>query len=223
LDRRTGLHVVLSAWFAHYLEVQGYYARKVSATALTRLFALDDPRIASFMTQGDLIPNAANAGKIVTRSMSRTNPDQYTTVPATAKIVKLLLAEVDMDVESQFARSGGAGLSAVLDHADLGDEDGWEDDADGESLDEPAAGPDYGMLSAYAMGAGLACSDDGEDYGEDEDDQDIQADPIYNQDLNVALGSFLKEVVHSGRYGFSASIEPLLTDREKKTLGKACT
>ncbi|PIA12790.1 ARM repeat-containing protein, partial [Coemansia reversa NRRL 1564] len=93
LESRSGLHVVLSAWLANYLDVQGYYSRKVSAVGLMRLFALGDARIKSFMVQGDLISNRANCDKIITRSMSRTNPDQYTTIPAPAKIVKLLLAE----------------------------------------------------------------------------------------------------------------------------------
>ncbi|KAJ1735343.1 hypothetical protein LPJ61_000591 [Coemansia biformis] len=222
LDGRSGLHVMLSAWFTHFLDVQGYYARKVSATALTRLFALNDPRVGSFMAQGDLIPNAANAGKIVTRSMSRTNPDQYTAIPATAKIVKLLLAEMDMDVESQFARSGGAGLSAVLDHVDMGDEDGWEDDGDGDSLDEQDPECGYGRLSDFISEGGIMDSGGGEDGDEDEDDEDVQADPIYNQDLNEALGAFLKQLVGSDHSDFRASIEPLLTERERKTLGKIC-
>ncbi|KAJ1814893.1 hypothetical protein LPJ60_005900, partial [Coemansia sp. RSA 2675] len=100
---RTGLHVVLSAWFKNYLDVQGYYSRKVSAVALTRLYALGDPRISDVVVQGDIVPNSANKGKIVTRSMSRSNPDQYTQIPAAAKIVKLLLAELEMDVEGAFA------------------------------------------------------------------------------------------------------------------------
>ncbi|KAJ2707788.1 hypothetical protein H4R19_004872, partial [Coemansia spiralis] len=110
--------------------------------------------------------------------------------------------------------------------ADLGDDDdddGWEDGGGGDSLDEPSAGPDYGLLSGYAGGADLVYSDDGEGCDDDdEDDEDIQADPIYNQDLNVALGSFLKELVHSGHPDFNVSIEPLLTDRERKTLAKVC-
>ncbi|KAJ2827011.1 hypothetical protein IWW50_002095, partial [Coemansia erecta] len=135
-DGRSGLEVVLSVWFKNYLDVQGYYNRKVSAVALTRLFVLGDARVNSLIVPGDLIPNAANNGKIVTRSMSRTNPDQFTQIPASAKMAKLLLAEIELDVESTFARSGGAGLSAVVDAADLGnadgggDDDDWEDDGD---------------------------------------------------------------------------------------------
>ncbi|KAJ2139617.1 hypothetical protein IW139_000417 [Coemansia sp. RSA 353] len=211
---RSGLEVVLSVWFKSYLDVQGYYNRKISAVALTRLFTLNDARINSLVVPGDLIPNAANNGKIVTRSMSRTNPDQFTQIPASAKIIKLLLAEIEMDVESTFARSGGAGLSAVIDEDELdndGGDDGWEDDG----------GDGLGDTDAFGYLDDLAGSDFDDD--DDEDDEDIQADPIYNQDLNEALGSFFKQAVQSDQSSFRTSIVPLLTDREQTVLSKICS
>ncbi|KAI9504192.1 armadillo-type protein, partial [Coemansia spiralis] len=215
---QSGLHIVLSAWFKNYLDVQGYYSRKVSAVALTRLFLLGDPRVNDFVTQGDLVPNAANNGKIVTRSISRVNPDQYTQIPAAAKIVKLLLAEVDMDVESMFARASGAGLNAVVDNVDLGNDDGsddedWEDDGDYASQGGPGAVDKYSYLSGLVD---TAIDLDEED--DDDDDEDVLADPIYSQDLNEALGSFMRQVVQSNQNGFHERIEPTLTAKEKDIL-----
>ncbi|KAJ2601154.1 hypothetical protein GGF39_001395 [Coemansia sp. RSA 1721] len=219
-DGRSGLPIVLDAWFRNFLDIQGYYSRKVSAVALTRLFALEDPRVAGLVVQGDLIPNAANRGKIVTRSISRTNPDQYTQIPATAKIVKLLLAEIEMDVESMFARHDGAGLSSVVDEADLerdgADVDDWEDDADYDLHDGADFGGKYDYLSEFIDG-GIDMDEVDDD---DDDDEDVLADPIYNQDLNETLGSFLQQVVQSDKAGFRAAIEPTLTEKEGALLGK---
>ncbi|KAJ2383051.1 hypothetical protein GGI05_005447 [Coemansia sp. RSA 2603] len=220
-DGRSGLQVVLDAWFRNFLDIQGYYSRKVSAVALTRLFALADPRVSSISVQGDLIPNSANKGKIVTRSMSRTTPDQFTQVPATAKIIKLLLAEVEMDIESMFARHDGAGLSSVLDQDGLdrdgdGDGDDWEDDDEYDLQDEMGFGGKYDFLSDLIDG-GVDLDAENVD---DDDDEDVLADPIYSQDLNEVLGTFLRHVVHSSEAGFNTNIEPTLTAKETMLLGK---
>ncbi|KAJ1724296.1 hypothetical protein LPJ53_001448 [Coemansia erecta] len=221
-EGRPGLQVVLDAWFRNFLDIQGYYSRKVSAIALTRLFALGDTRVSSISVQGDLIPNAANKGKIVTRSMSRTTPDQFTQVPATAKIIKLLLAEVEIDIESMFARHDGAGLSSVIDQDELdhddgnGDGDDWEDDAEDDLQDDMGFGGKYDFLSDLIDGGvGLDAEDD-----DDDDDEDVLADPIYSQDLNEVLGTFLRQVVRSSEAGFGTNIEPTLTSKETMLLGK---
>ncbi|KAI8323965.1 ARM repeat-containing protein [Martensiomyces pterosporus] len=220
---QSGLQVVLAAWFRNYLDVQGYYNRKVSAVALTRLFLLGDPRVSTFAVQGDLIPNAANNGKIVTRSMSRTNPDQYTQIPSSAKIIKLLLVEIEMDIESLFARRGGAGLSGLVDEADLGSEgeDGdWEDDGDEDGGIDPLAelvpADQYGFLSDLVDGG--VDFDEGDD--DDDDDDDVLADPIYNQDLNETLGTFFREMVQNDQNDFHATIEPTLSAKERAIFGK---
>ncbi|KAJ2498219.1 hypothetical protein IWW47_003509, partial [Coemansia sp. RSA 2052] len=221
---RTGLQIVLTTWFKNYLDVQGYYTRKVSAVALTRLFALGDPRISAIVAQGDIVPNTANSGKIVTRSMSRSNPDQYTQIPAQAKIVKLLLAELDMDVESTFARQGAAGLGAVVDGSGQGnasdddddDEEGdWEDDADYDALDGMASAGKYAYLSDIV-------DDEGDFDDHDDDDEDALNDPIYSQDLNEHLSMFFSQAVSADHGSFSSAIEPTLTAKERVTLQRLC-
>ncbi|KAJ2040280.1 hypothetical protein H4S03_001119 [Coemansia sp. S3946] len=214
---RNGLHIVLTTWFKNYLDVQGYYNRKVSAVALTRLFALGDPRISAIVAQGDIIPNSANKGKIVTRSMSRSNPDQYTQIPAVAKIVKLLLAELEMDVEGAFARQSAAGFGTAGDDADLDDdeEEDWEDEAEYDTLDGMASAGKYAYLSDL-MG------DEG-DFDDHDDDEDVLEDPIYSQDLNEHLGAFFSQAISADREGFSSTIEPTLTTKERETLHRLCS
>ncbi|KAJ2906117.1 hypothetical protein GGI21_004078 [Coemansia aciculifera] len=220
---RTGLHIVLTAWFKHYLDVQGYYARKVSAVALTRLFSLKDPRINAIVAQGDIIPNTANSGKIVTRSMSRSNPDQYTQISAPAKIVKLLLADLEMDVESSFARPSAAGMGAVTDLDNASDDDDddegegdWEDDAEYDALDDMASAGKYAYLSDIVDDEG-DCGDD------DEDDEDALNDPIYSQDLNEYLSTFFRQAIGADCDGFTSTIEPTLMAKERATLQRLCT
>ncbi|KAJ1945329.1 hypothetical protein EC988_005779, partial [Linderina pennispora] len=137
---QTGLQAVLGMWCRHYNDVSGYYSRKVQAAALMQLFALQDPRVTAVLVQGDLVPNSVNAGKIVTRSMARSNPDQYTQVSAPAKIAKLLLGELGADLEAAYARVGVAGLDAAEDD----DDDEWDDDED--VLNELAPADQYGDL-----------------------------------------------------------------------------
>ncbi|KAJ2799973.1 hypothetical protein H4R20_004232, partial [Coemansia guatemalensis] len=226
LDSRSGLHAVLSAWLANYLDVQGYYSRKVSAAGLMRLFVLADARIKSLMVQGDLISNSANSDKIVTRSMSRTNPDQYTTIPAPAKIVKLLLAEMDVDLECHFASRGGAGSGVIVDEAGLADADsddeGWEDDGDVHSLDGFAY-PDKHSLLFGTNNRELFLNDSDDTDFDDNIDDDALADPLYHQDLNESLGMFFKQIVRDPQHDFHTSIEPLLTDVERATFAKVCS
>ncbi|KAJ1896839.1 hypothetical protein LPJ66_003750 [Kickxella alabastrina] len=220
-DSRSGLLVVLDAWFRNFFDIQGYYNRKVSAVALTRLFALADPRIGALVVQGDLIPNTANTGRIVTRSVSRKTPDKYTQIPAPAKIIKLLLGEIEMDVESMFARNDGAGLSSMIDEADIDREDAegddWEDDSDYDSHGEHGYSDKYDYLSDFIDGGIDLDEGDGDD---DDNDADVLADPIYNQDLNEALGAFLKQVVQLNQANFMATIEPALTPKERTLLSK---
>ncbi|KAJ2001846.1 hypothetical protein H4R26_003908 [Coemansia thaxteri] len=223
---QSGLPVVLAAWFKHYLDVQGYYNRKVSAVALTRLFALRDPRISAIIVPGDIVPNTANKGKIVTRSMSRSNPDQYTQISAPAKIIKLLLAEIEVDVESMFARQTAAGIGAAMGDAgasnvgedgddDDAEEDDWEDDAEYDALDDLASAKKYGYLSDFIDG-------ENNDDDDDDDDEDVLADPIYNQDLNQHLGVFFGQAINGDRDGFNSAIVPALTAKETMVLERLC-
>lgn len=223
---RSGLEVVLSIWFKCFLDVQGYYSRKLSAVALTHLFLLQDQRIGSLAVQGDLIPNPANNGKIVTRSLSKTNPDQYTRITAPAKIIKLLLAEVELDVETMYARQSGAGIESTL--GDVGDGEGWEDEpGDDEEPSESFGGGRYlsDLISSNAM-FGSEYGDEGGNDDDDDDDDEVQADPIYSQDLNEALGAFFRQAVQSGQannaYNFRSAIDPTLTAKERELLSRLC-
>ena len=105
---------VLSTWFSKLIPH--------SVIALSKLYDLHDPRLANIQVKGDLV--VPNSDRIMTRSRARQQPDQYTTVSAQLKIVKVLVDELLSASGNRLLDSAAA---AELD--DEGSEDGdWEDD-----------------------------------------------------------------------------------------------
>lgn len=93
-----------------------------SVIALSKLYDLQDPRLANVQVKGDLI--VPQSDRIMTRSRARAQPDQYTTVPAQLKIIKVLVGEL---LSASGPRTLDAGAAAEFD--DDGSDDGeWEDD-----------------------------------------------------------------------------------------------
>ncbi|KAL2760104.1 hypothetical protein ACRALDRAFT_2045619 [Sodiomyces alcalophilus JCM 7366] len=130
INNKSGLQVVLSKWLENSINFAGYDEIRQNVIALSKLYSLNDPRIAQVMVKGDLIPNTNNDGKILTRSRARANPDQYTIIPATLKIIKVLIEELLSASGATAASSTAAAAvaaAAQFDDADK-DDDGWVDD-----------------------------------------------------------------------------------------------
>jgi importin-9 len=113
---------------------------------------LNDPRLNGIQVKGDLIVQKSD--RIMTRSRARQNPDQYTTVTAQLKIIKLL-------VEELLAASGNRPLdpssaaAADLDDDDEEDDD-WEDDPN--DFVDLASGMSKSQLMSYAADDGASSS-----------------------------------------------------------------
>lgn len=122
-----------------------------SVIALSKVYELEDARLSQIHVKGDLIPSSDT--RIMTRSRARQNPDQYTIIPASLKIVKVLVEELlspvggnagDLDPKSAAALNGG--------------DDNDEESDDGEWEDEPNDFLDLGLgttkaeLMAYGEG-----------------------------------------------------------------------
>ncbi len=90
--------------------------------ALSKLYSLEDPRIRQIGVKGDLI--VQESGRIKTRSRAKANPDQWTTIPATLKILKVLVEELSNASTNSFNPSAAA---AALDSEGSEDGDEWED------------------------------------------------------------------------------------------------
>ncbi|KAI5806722.1 armadillo-type protein [Peziza echinospora] len=119
---QNGLQSVLTKWVANSEYFAGYREIRQNVIALSRLYALDDPRLRAIIVQGDLIVGKSN--RIITRSQTKNNPPQYTQIPIPLKIIKLLIKEFapinDNSAIQQGLSHGGGSV------ADSDDE--WEDE-----------------------------------------------------------------------------------------------
>lgn len=152
----TGLQVVLSKWLENSVNFAGYDEIRQNVQALCNLYSLSDPRIAQISVKGDLIVNPSTSGRIMTRSRARQNPDTYTIIPASLKIVKVLVEEL------LSASGAGAGTQSAIDAAtaaaeddeeeEISDNDDWEDEDNG--FLDLGAGMTKEQLMAYAADDG---------------------------------------------------------------------
>ena len=98
-----------------------------SVVALCKLYDLNDPRIADIEVKGDLIVPKSN--RIMTRSQTKQTPDQYTSVSAQLKIIKILVEELLSASGNRALDAAAAGVDGAAEDDD--EEDGeWEDDED---------------------------------------------------------------------------------------------
>jgi importin-9 len=121
LGGQSGLNVVLSKWLENSVNFAGYDEIKQNIIALCTLYNLEDPRVAQVQVKGDLI--IQETGRIKTRSQARQNPDQFTSVSANLKIIKVLVEELG---GASGNKEIDAATAAALEEAES-DDDEWED------------------------------------------------------------------------------------------------
>lgn len=126
IQDENGLHLVLAKWLDNCVNFSGYDTIRQNAIALTKLYDLDDERIRHVTAKGELI--VQDTGRIKTRSRAKANPDQWTSVPADLKILKLLIEELT-NTSSNLTNSAAAasGAAGDLDTDSDDDADEWED------------------------------------------------------------------------------------------------
>ncbi|KAK3352709.1 armadillo-type protein [Lasiosphaeria hispida] len=129
INGQSGLQVVLSKWLENSISFAGYDEIRQNVIALSKLYSLNDARISQTQVRGDLIPT--NSDRILTRSRAKQNPDQYTIIPASLKILKVLIEEL-LSASGLQAAANVASASATAQFEDAGedDDDGWEDTGD---------------------------------------------------------------------------------------------
>ncbi|KAL2879038.1 hypothetical protein SGCOL_005738 [Colletotrichum sp. CLE4] len=153
----TGLQVVMSKWLENSVSFAGYDEIRQNVIALSKLYSLNDPRLAQTMVKGDLVVNSNNDGRIMTRSRAKANPDQYTVIPASLKILKVLIEEL-LSASGANAAANAAAVAAAAEFADEENEDdGWEDEP--ETLDLSLGGTKSDLMS-YIEGSGARQRDD---------------------------------------------------------------
>ncbi|KAJ4289496.1 hypothetical protein N0V88_006978 [Collariella sp. IMI 366227] len=138
INGQSGLQVVLGKWLENSVNFAGYDEIRQNVIALSKLYSLNDTRVTQTLIKGDLIINTSNT-RIMTRSRTKLNPDQYTIIPAPLKILKVLIEELVSASGLHSAANVAAAAATELADADaddalLLDEDdndgGWEDEPD---------------------------------------------------------------------------------------------
>lgn len=83
----TGLEVVMRKWLENSVNFSGYDEIRQNVVALTNIYNLHDERLSSIPVQGDLL--IQNTSRIKTRSQSKREPDQFSTITVPLKLVKV--------------------------------------------------------------------------------------------------------------------------------------
>lgn len=131
INGQNGLQVVMSKWLENSVSFAGYDDIRQNVIALSKLYSLNDQRLAQIQVKGDMIIQPGN-GRIMTRSRAKQNPDQYTSIPATLKILKVLIEEL-LSASGVQGAANAAAAAAAADFADADEDDGdegWEDETD---------------------------------------------------------------------------------------------
>ncbi|AGO13404.1 AaceriAFR269Wp [[Ashbya] aceris (nom. inval.)] len=200
-DGRTALQVILPRWLEAFEVLRGEHKIKENILSLSKLFFLEDPRIAGITVNGDLLPHDGDI--IITRSMAKKMPDKYTQISAVEKIVKLFVAELAFQQNQpdpgRYPKDGSGPADPHDSEGDSADED-WED------VDDIL---DYEKLQEYV----------------DDSDIDDTGDSLLftsniQEDVTTLLTQFFKEAVARNASSFQ-DIYSRLTEQEKKSLS-AC-
>ena len=202
---QTGLEIVLRSWCDNFIFFTGFYDVKVSIFALTKLYDIrqQDSRISGMIVKGDLVSSGDNCGRIKTRSRARQEPDRYTEIPFTVKVIKLLLNEYLQQEESRMAigRSReSSGRVTINPMGDEGEED--EDDEDEEEWedmeDEVAVTDTNHLMNRMMQGQNMGYSEenDDEDPSDSDEDEEIKQDPLYSMDMKQYIRDFIQRQAH---------------------------
>ncbi|KAF4981325.1 hypothetical protein FZEAL_2858 [Fusarium zealandicum] len=166
INGESGLQVVVAKWLENSVNFAGYDEIRQNVIALSKLYSLNDNRLAQISVKGDLIVNN-NDGLIKTRSRAKqsmypairnfstntstldslyvqyvesqdanqptlsTDPDQYTIIPASLKIIKVLIEELlSASGQRAAANAAAAAVASASFDDDENDDEGWEDEDD---------------------------------------------------------------------------------------------
>ncbi|CAG9956264.1 unnamed protein product [Clonostachys rosea f. rosea IK726] len=167
---KSGLQVVMELWLENTTAFAGYDEIRQNVIALSKIYSLNDPRLAQISVKGELIMN--DDGRIKTRSRARQsmyqardplfdpagpNPDQYTIIPAPLKIIKLLIDELFSASGARAAADAASAAIANADYPEDDDDEGWENED--ETLDLGLMSV-KGDLMSFIEGSGQREPDD---------------------------------------------------------------
>ncbi|KAI7859526.1 armadillo-type protein [Circinella umbellata] len=195
INGRSGLEILLPMWCDYFGSFSGYYSLKVSAIALSKLFLINDPHLQNLTVRGDIVANPE--GGIVTRSKAKRNPEQYTVLPVQAKIIRLLVDDLQNNMTTE--QQGQA------EEVESVGDDEWEDE------------PTSGLAEIQYLSDMLAELDD--DY--EENNPELKDDPIYQTDMKAYLLDFFRNCTTHNTNNFMEIFQQHLDELQKETLNIA--
>ncbi|KAI0778993.1 ARM repeat-containing protein [Trametes elegans] len=201
VDGRSGLDILIQTWCENAETFQGFWPTRISALALSSLFASERPSLQGLTVKGDIVVKPETKNVIMTRSKTKQIPTEFTSVPFPVKAVKLLLHEL---------QSGGEAASMgfnAADVAELDSDDGDEEWTEEEKLHQGFKADEFAFLSDMLGPRGMAFDND--DALEENDDEDLKNDPVSTMDMQAHLLSFFKECAARNTGNFSAVVEQL--------------
>jgi len=196
----SALAFVLAEWVAKQQQFFGCYESKVSITAIAKLLQhgvnSNDSRLTEITVRGDQVHSEGRA----TRSAKKA--EQWTQVPLLAKLLKLLVNEMQNCVEE-------------ADHGaedDSEEDEGWDDESQDSQEEEgaPATTMDLSKLLQQAPSDSTRSL-----YDVEEEDPDCRNDPLYSIDIRQYLVTFLREFCQQPYFSHFA---PHLNPQETSTL-----
>ncbi|KAI9510750.1 ARM repeat-containing protein [Russula earlei] len=195
-DGRSGLDVMLNTWCENAATFQGFWPTRISALALCTLLRAGRPSLQTVEVKGDIIITAATKDTIMTRSKTRVAPPQFTRVPFPVKALKLLLHELQTNGEVATLAAPTAPIDAE------------SDDGDSDWSDEEKVKDDRVAFLSDVIGVG-GVSFDEDDVLANNDDEDLQKDPVSQIDLRAHVTSFIRESAGRDADGFGALVGQL--------------
>ncbi|KAJ7204351.1 ARM repeat-containing protein [Mycena pura] len=201
-DSRSGLDILIHTWCENAETFQGFWPSRVSVMALCQLFVSERPSLQNLIVKGDIIvkpetQNVRRAYFISTHLISFLGPHEFSSIPFPVKALKLLLHDVQSGGESATITAQGDTFDV---ESDDGDED-WAEEGNVKPNDE------FEYLSELIGPKGMAFDND--DVLEEEDDEDLQKDPVSTMDMQAHLLSFFRECAARNTFNFSALVDQM--------------
>ncbi|EIW87234.1 ARM repeat-containing protein [Coniophora puteana RWD-64-598 SS2] len=195
-DGRRCLDVVMQTWCENAETFQGFWPTRISTLALSQLYASGRPSLQGLMVKGDIIVKPETSNVIMTRSKTKTNPVEFTSIPFPVKALKLLVRELQSGGDSATIPKGE--MFEV--DSDDGDDD-WAEEGAGLTVDE------RDLLSNMLGPHGA--NFDSDNFLADNDDEDLKNDPVSQMDMQAHIVSFLKECTANNANNFRQNVDQL--------------
>jgi len=207
INGTSGLSVVMTKWLENSVHFAGFDEIRLNCIALSKIYSLHDSRVAAITVKGDLV--VVETGRIKTRSQARLNPDTYTQVPATLKILKLLIDELKNAATSQFTDLASARAAAeALDDSDADSLASNDGDAEGDDWEDLATTGDGSLDLSSAKVRNELMGLVGDGFGSSNNVDRIRDD----ESVEYLINWFKEE---AGKQGFSDMFAQLKPEEQK--------